>query len=113
MMIAALALLLMLGGTARAADIPAADKTCTTDADCTLVETSCTSCCPTFDPNEMAAVSAAKASAYQNANICTADHIKSCGVPECGMVPVPYPAASCQSGTCTVVMHPADPPAAH
>jgi hypothetical protein len=81
------------------------DKTCQTDADCAVIPISCNSCCPTFDMAEVAAVNKDKAQSYAELGKCTAEHIRNCGVPECGLMPTPYPAATCMNGVCTTFMH--------
>jgi hypothetical protein len=101
-------LALLLPATAFA-QVKAEDKTCQSDADCTTVVISCNGCCPSFDPNEVAAVTTGKEKDYAQLGVCTQDHIKNCGVPECGMMPTPYPVATCQQGVCTVMMHAPDP----
>lgn len=87
------------------AGIADSDKLCEKDSDCTMVMTSCTSCCPTYSTQDMSAVNVAHAQDYANPKICTEEHIRQCGVPECGMMPnTPQPAAVCLNGTCQTRM---------
>lgn len=103
-----LVLALLLPVTAFA-QVKAEDQTCTSDSDCTIVVTACTTCCPSFDPNEVSAVTTGKEKDYAQLGVCTPDHIKNCGVPECGLMPTPYPVAACDQGACKVRMHAPDP----
>jgi hypothetical protein len=90
------------------AQVKAEDRSCVSDSDCALITISCNSCCPAQWMNEVAAVSQSKAKTYEGLGVCTPEHLKSCGVPECGHFPAPYPVAVCQQGTCAVTQHPAD-----
>ena len=87
------------------AEIKAEDRACMADSDCSVVTISCNSCCPSYAPDENAAVNSAKVKDYESLGVCTPEHIKNCGVPECGMMPTPYPVATCVKGTCTLMMH--------
>ena len=91
------------------AQIKPADRACQSDGDCVLITTSCKSCCPGLDLSEVDAVNHGGEKNYKNLGICTAAHIKSCGVPECGLFPTPYPVAVCQQRSCAVTMHPPRP----
>jgi hypothetical protein len=101
----ALILSLFLLSAPAFAEVQSQDKTCQTDADCVIIPTACTSCCPMFDLAEVDAVTKGKEQSYADLGKCTDNHIKSCGVPECGLMPTPYPVAACTNGSCTVVMH--------
>jgi hypothetical protein len=105
--VAVLAVLVLVHGAAFAADPTPEETTCQSDSDCALVQTGCSSCCPTFDLNDVTAVNAEHVKKYERPDVCSAEHIRACGVPECGMMPTPYPVAVCQQGVCTKGMHPA------
>lgn len=85
------------------------DNTCQTDADCATVTISCNSCCPGYAADENAAVNKDHVQDYQSLGVCTEEHIKNCGVPECGMAPTFYPAATCEQGSCKLYMHAPEP----
>lgn len=106
----AIVLSLILFSLPAFAQVKDEDKTCQTDADCQIIPIACNSCCPTFDMAQVEAVNKDKAQSYAALGKCTDEHIKMCGVPECGLVPVPYPDAKCESGVCTTYMHPAPQP---
>ena len=106
-LLAVLFLALLLSAPAFSAISPE-HRTCSSDQDCALVMTSCTECCAT--PSEFDAVNKQYQKEDQDAAVCSPEHIKSCGVPECGLfAPEPYPVAVCEDEICTVKVHPADP----
>lgn len=102
------AILQSAGPVTPAAPIDPAHRSCTTDADCALVQVRCDSCCP--PPGDFDAVNKQYAAEDGKAGACTQEHIRSCGVPECGLfTPEPYPVATCQAGACAMVPHAPDP----
>ena len=109
MRILAVLLLLILLAPARAdSAISPEHRTCSSDEDCALVMINCSECCS--QPADFDAVNKQHVKEYENPGICTPEHIKACGVPECGLfVPEPYPVAICRDGVCAVKVHPADP----
>jgi len=91
-----------------AAPIDPTHRSCTSDADCQLVQIRCNSCCP--PPADFDAVNKQYAAEDGKDGACTDEHIRSCGVPECGLfTPEPYPVATCQSGKCAMVPHAPEP----
>jgi hypothetical protein len=76
-------------------------RICQRDDDCQTIRTSCLSCCP--DLKDSVAVNKKYTKMYVELGTCTEEHIKSCGVPECGLES-PSPVAVCRSGHCAVVM---------
>jgi hypothetical protein len=105
--LAALFLALLVAAPAHSAIGPE-HKTCAGDQDCALVLVRCTECCPT--PADFDAVNTRYQKQDQDLGVCTPEHIKSCGVPECGLfTPEPYPVAVCREGVCAVKAHPPDP----
>jgi len=94
--------------TPRDSKIAADHRACTTDAECTLVQTSCTSCCT--QPENMDAVNKTHEAEYTDPKVCTPEHIRNCGVPECGLFsPLPTSVAVCHEGHCAVEVHPPEP----
>jgi hypothetical protein len=76
-------------------------RACHQDQDCQTIRTSCMSCCPDLSDSE--AVNKKYAKDYEGLGSCTEAHIRSCGVPECGLES-PAPNAVCRLGRCAVVM---------
>lgn len=81
--------------------VPAEHRQCKADGDCGLVLAACTKCCAT--PEDYDAVNTAFTDEHQNPHICTPEHIRACGVPECGLaLIVTKPVAVCRENICVV-----------
>ena len=104
--IVATVLLLGLGvGLALSQDtkpsINPAHQSCNIDSDCRIVRTRCEPCCPTLD--DSVSINAQYINLYKDLGQCTPAHMRSCGVPECGLestTPMPV----CRAGRCEVIM---------
>ncbi len=85
------------------ASLPPEQRVCQKDEDCAFISITCSTCCP--DLSNSASVNKAFANNYQKLGICSEDHIRSCGVPECGLMgPAAIPI--CSGGSCMIVMRP-------
>lgn len=88
-------------GPPRETAVPAEHRQCTVDADCGLVLAACTKCCAT--PEDYDAVNNAFTDEHQDPHICTPEHIRACGVPECGLALIQTkPVAVCRENICVV-----------
>lgn len=81
--------------------LPSEQRACQKDEDCALVSINCSTCCP--DLSNSASVNKAYAKNYEKLGLCSEEHIRSCGVPECGLMG-PAAVPLCSGGLCIIVM---------